>query len=137
MRGWNRTSWLLALIWCTLSGCGGGGGGNISNPALPNGIQGQATRGPLFPVAMPGQADEAPLPGVTIVIKRPNGGEVARQTTDAMGNYKIGLPAGDYQVLGLPLSGSPVFPTPPGPQAITVPANQYVTVNVSYDTGIR
>ena len=66
-----------------------------------------------------------------------NGSEAARQTTDSQGNYRIGVAPGNYQVVGLPPNGSSGLPAPPAPQPVTVVENQYVTVNVSYDTGIR
>lgn len=118
-----------------LSGCGSGTG----QPAtvLLSGVQGQATRGPITPLSLPGQPNEAPLPGAVIVVQRTNGAEVARQTADPNGNFRISISPGSYQIVGLPPNGGQTFPIPPGPQPVVVPQDQYVTVNVSYDTGIR
>ena len=141
---WSRRAFLataLPAFTCllTLAGCGGDTQLIRDLPvAVPaSGIQGQVTRGPISPVAQAGQSNEAPLPGVVITARGQNGAEVARQTTDSSGNYKIVLPAGAYQVVGLAPNGSGSFPTPPAAQTVTVVAHQFATVNVSYDTGIR
>ena len=137
MENFSRQGWLglVVLLGCLLLGCGGGSGSGRAS--LLSGIQGQATRGPIAPTAQPGLSNEAPLPGVVIVVKQQNGAEVARQTTSAQGNFKIGVAPGVYQVVGLAPNGNSTPPTPPAPQTVTVAANQYATVNVSYDTGIR
>lgn len=124
----------LLLLVC-LAGCGGGGADTA--PSGLSGVQGQATRGPITPVSMAGQPNDAPLPGAVIVVQRPNGSEVARQTTDSLGNFKIAVSPSTVNVVGLPLAGSLGFPIPPGPQTVVVPTDQYMTVTVSYDTGIR
>lgn len=130
---WGRLCFAL-LSCCFLIGCGAGNG---ANSTLFSGVQGQVTRGPITPVSQQGQINEAPFPGVTIVVQRQNGAEVARQISDSHGNYKIGAAPGEYQVVGLAPNGNSGPPTPPAPQAVTVRTDQYATINVSYDTGIR
>ena len=126
--------WMVAIpLYGFLAGCGGGGG----NAPLLSGVQGQATRGPISPVSQQGQPNDAPFPGVVIVIERQNGSEAARQITDSQGNFKIAVSPGVYEVVGLPPNGSSGPPTPEAPQTVAVVAGQYATVNVSYDTGIR
>jgi hypothetical protein len=120
----------------TVAGCTGGKQ-LIPDANIFSGIQGQAMRGLLTPVTQQGQTNDAPLPGAVITILTPKGSEVTRQTTDSQGNYKINLAAGTYQVQGLAPSGSQIFPLPPAVQTVIVPVNQFVTVNLSYDTGIR
>lgn len=124
---------LLAFCFLPL-GCGGGNG---TNSSLLSGVQGKATKSPITPVAREGQLNEAPLPGVSIVVRGQNGVEVARQTTDTQGDYKIGLAPGNYTVAGLPLDSGSVLPAPESPQSVTVASDKYLTVNISYDTGIR
>ncbi len=127
---------VCSLFSCSLVGCGSGGTDNII-PSL-SGVQGKATRWPLSPQSVQGQSDSAPLPDVVIAVRRVNGSEVARQTTDSQGNYKIGVAPGTYRVEGIaPNAGSNLPPYPRDSQTVTVTANQYMTVNVSYDTGIR
>jgi len=133
----SRSLLWLALLVCfllvgSLIGCGGGGS---IIPSL-SGVQGQATKGPTSPTVQPGQSNYVPLPGVVIVARHMNGSEVERQTTDSQGNFKIGLAPGTYQVEGLAPNAS-IPPYSQGPQTVTVTANQYLTVNVSYDTGVR
>jgi hypothetical protein len=74
---------------------------------------------------------------VVIVVERQDGSEVARQTTDTNGMFKISVSPGTYLVAGLSPNGNSGPPTPQAPQTATVTTNQYSTVNVSYDTGIR
>ena len=123
------------LFFGMLAGCSGGS--NSTAPAPLSGVQGRATRGPIAPLSQSGQPNDAPLPGAVIVVQQQNGAEVARQTTDGQGNFSIPVSAGTYQVVGLAPTGSQGFPRPPGPQVVTVPKDQYVTVDISYDTGIR
>ncbi len=124
---------LLAICFLPL-GCGGGNGANNSSLS---GIQGKATKSPISPVVREGQLNEAPLPGVSIVVTGLNGAEVARQTTDAQGDYKIGLAPGNYTVVGLPLDSASILPVPESPKSVTVASDKFLTVNISYDTGIR
>ncbi len=139
-RAFVATALLAFTCLPALTGCGRGDSGttpHVGIPSAASGIQGQATRGPLTPVTQQGQTNEAPLPNVVIVILTPGGAEVARQTTDSQGNYKITLIPGTYQVQGLPVDKSHIFPAPPTPQTATVSTNQFVTANLAYDTGIR
>jgi hypothetical protein len=122
---------LLAL---PLVGCGAGSGMPILQTS---GIQGRATEGPISPVQIPGQPNSQTLPNAIITVQpQGGGGELARQTTDAQGNFKIALAPGAYQVVPLPPDPSSPLPRA-APQTVTVPANQFVTITVDYDTGIR
>ncbi len=127
---------LYALFLSSLlTGCGGGG--DSAGSTLLSGIQGRATQGPLFPLTQPGQIDNGPLPGAVIIVQRQNGAEIGRQTANGQGDFKIAAAPGTYQVVGLAPKGNSGPPTPPAPQIVNVKADQYLTVNVSYDTGIR
>ncbi len=131
---YSRCAFVAACL-LALAGCGGSNS-SAARP-LSQGVQGQATRGPISPVSRPGESNEAPFPGAVITIQTQSGAEVARQTTDSRGNYRVALAPGTYRVQGLPPASNQSLPRPPAPQTVTVPANHYVTVNVSYDTGIR
>ena len=139
-RTFVATALLAVACLPALTGCSRGDSGTTPHVGIGSavsGIQGQATRGPLTPVTQSGQPNTAPLPNVVVRILTPSGAEVARQTTDSQGNYKIALSAGAYQVQGLASGGSQGLPSPPAPQTVTVAANQFITVNLDYDTGIR
>jgi hypothetical protein len=141
MRSLHRGRWLLIgmLLSGILSGCGGGNG-IFANPLLSTGVQGRATQGPTVPamqVGMPIPPDH-PVPGAIVTIQLQDGTEVARQTADSEGNYRIGLPPGTYRIVGLsPADSVGRWPTPPLPQSITIPTDQYLTADLSYDSGIR
>ncbi len=127
---------IASLLACLLIGVGVIASSNAGARAVLSGIQGQVTEGPIRPLDIDGQPNSAPLAGVVVVVKQ-NGVEVARQTTDKNGDYKISVAPGAYQVVRQRVSGSFRFPRPPAAQTATVTASQYTTVNLSYDTGIR
>lgn len=117
----NNTEWSIVL--------GGGGGGA--------GIQGTAIEGPIAPVERPGIPNTRPLPGAIITVQPAGGGpEIARQTADASGQFRIALNPGTYRVVPLPPQAGAIFPRGI-PQTVTVPAGQFVSITVNYDTGIR
>ena len=135
-----KTLLVSTLIWMTsVTGCGndsmnnsGGSGGSTTS-----GVRGQVTQGPIAPLSQAGQANTAPLPGAVITASNADGSQqVGSQTTDSSGNYQINLDPGTYQIKGLSLTAG-LFPSPPAAQTVTISANQFVTVNLSYDTGIR
>lgn len=134
MRRDHAWTWTLFVSCCILAGCGGGGG---PSAPLTAGVQGRAVQGPTSPLSQPGEVNEEALPGALITIQRPNGAEVARQVTDTQGDFKIRLSPGTYRLVALAPNGKSGPPTPPAPQDVTIAADQFVTVNVSYDTGIR
>jgi hypothetical protein len=113
-------------------------------PVTGSGIEGTVTLGPVCAV----QSDILPCPDrpyqvATIIFYNAlvacpalTCGEVARISTDGNGRYRVALPPGAYSVVPQP-AGSGVFPHLPSPVMVTVVANTYVTVNFSYDTGIR
>ena len=118
-------------------GVGGVGGDDIGGGILPggSGIAGRAMAGPTCPVVTEGDptCDERPLAGVTILVLDLNGTEIARLQTDADGRYSVTLPAGPYTVEPQPAEGVLRMPEP---IAVTV-GGTFVTVDLSYDTGIR
>ena len=104
-------------------------------PAPVGGISGVAHAGPTCPVERPGDPACAPRPvaGATILIRDATGADVATIVTDAAGRFQVALPPGVYTVVGQPVEG---LMGNPGP--LDVDAGQReVTVELSYDTGIR
>jgi hypothetical protein len=98
-----------------------------------SGVEGTVDRGPVQPVARPGQPNTAPMKNTEIVVKDENGKEVARTKTDKDGRYEFKLPAGKYTVVG-PRNG-----IMPGnwTKEIEVKANQWLKLNIHIDSGIR
>ena len=118
------------------SGVGGGsatpGGGAI----LPggSGITGRVTAGPTCPVVtVDNPCDDRPIAGVPVVVLDVNGREVGRVMTDAEGRYSVTLPSGPYTIEPQPIEG---LMRAPEPTQVTVDGG-FVTVDLSYDTGIR
>jgi Prealbumin-like fold domain len=119
-----------SATWSIVLGGGGGGGGT-------SGIQGIAVEGPISPVERPGVPNTRPLAGAIITVQPAGGGqEIARQATDANGQFQIALNPGTYLIVPLPPQPGAFLPRGT-PQTVTVPAGAFVNVTVQYDTGIR
>jgi hypothetical protein len=120
-----------------------------SGPALPQdvidglrgmstftGVTGRASAGPTCPVEQPGDPACAPrlVAGAVLVVTGAGGAEVARVTTDAGGEFSIGLQPGDYTLVPQPVEG---LMGTAAPMPFTVAAGSPAVLDVSYDTGIR
>ncbi len=128
----HRASLVLVALALLLASCGPG----QSPAASPvGGISGIAQAGPTCPVERPGDPACAPRPvaGATIVIRDATGSDVAYVVTDAAGRFRVALPPGVYTVVGQPVEG---LMGNPGPVDVEVGEGD-VTVELSYDTGIR
>jgi hypothetical protein len=69
-----------------------------------------------------------------IILSRDGKKEIARVTADGNGNYRIGLPTGDYI---LDVQGRARGHVRAKPQWFTVVSNQTVHVDMDIDTGVR
>ena len=100
------------------------------------GVGGRVSAGPTCPVARPNDptCDSRPVNGAVLVVKGANGVEVARVTTDASGQFRIGLQPGNYTLE--PQSVEGLMGTA-APQAFAVGADTETFLDVGYDTGIR
>ncbi len=123
---------LLGLL--LLAACGGA-------PEVPlgsdtdSGIEGRVTVGPVCPVVREG----VPCPDrpyeAELSILDGSGREVASVRSDAAGSYRLALTPGAYRVV--PLS-PPGLPLPRGEAVdVTVAAGRFVTLDISYNSGIR
>jgi len=122
----------LVAVAVLLAACGP----SPSPVASPvGGITGVALAGPTCPVERPGDPACAPRPvaGATILIRDATGSDVATIVTDASGGFRVALPPGAYTVVGQPVEG---LMGNPAPLEVEV-AEGVVTVELSYDTGIR
>ena len=100
-----------------------------------SGVFGTVRVGPSCPV----QRESAPCPdrplSATLVFRNPAGTEVARTLSDSAGFYSVALPAGKYTIVPFTPGGATL---PRGvEQDIEVPVSQWITADVSYDSGIR
>ena len=98
------------------------------------GVEGVVTEGPITPVCTQGTPCDRPL-AATLIATDSRGIEVARTTSAADGSYRLGLLPGSYTLI--PQTDGPgPFPAVQAVQ-LTVPADGYARVDISYDTGIR
>lgn len=118
---------LLAL---TLASCGPMLGGQPTIPA--SGIEGYVSIGPQCPET----PDSEPCPdapfATSIQVETPTGERVAEVKSNAEGHFRLPLDPGDYVLLPQPTNVS--FPPE---QPVTVVPGQFVSVTITYDSGIR
>jgi hypothetical protein len=126
-------AWMVLVAVAVLLAACGPGPSPVASPV--GAISGTAHAGPTCPVERPGDPACAPRPlaGATILIRDATGSDVATIITDAAGRFRVAVPPGVYTVIGQPVEG---LMGNPGPVDIEV-AEGDVTVELSYDTGIR
>jgi hypothetical protein len=99
------------------------------------GVRGTAHVGPTCPVERtppdPACADR-PYVGV-LVVESVGGNRIATATTDAAGRFSLPLPPGSYQ---LRLDANMAYPRL-APQPFTVRADEWTTLDLALDSGIR
>jgi hypothetical protein len=108
-------------------------------PTLPpapqgaSGIQGQTLVGPTCPVAR----IDSPCPDrpyqATIVVLNQSGTEVKRFDTNADGLFRVELPPGAYTLA----PQSPGRLPRAGKQTVQVTSDQFTSITITYDSGIR
>ena len=126
------TAALLAVV--LIAACGGASEAPIDRDG-DSGIEGRVTVGPVCPVVRAG----VPCPDrpyeAELAILDGSGREVASVRSDAAGSYRIALAPGRYRVVPQPPPG---LPLPRGEAVdVTVPPGRFVTLDISYDSGIR
>jgi hypothetical protein len=125
-----RISTITLLVWvCSGVSC-------IPITGLNSGIFGTILSGPQCPVQIEGDDQCADKPfAATVIVKTSNGLlEITRFTADSKGEFRVSLSPGTY--LLDPLPGENGFPHS-SPQPVTVEADTFTQVDISYDTGIR
>jgi hypothetical protein len=101
--------------------------------ASPSGVEGQVLIGPMCPVVQAGTPCPDQAYQATLIIQDQNGRQVLQIQTDAQGKFKANLATGTYTLVPV----SPDGFTQAAEQAVTVTANTYTKVTVTYDSGIR
>jgi hypothetical protein len=100
----------------------------------PSGITGETLMGPACPG--PVQID-TPCPDIpvqaTIAVLNANLEEVSRVQSDAQGKFTLPLPPGTYTLQPKPISALQRAE----PMTVTVVAGDFVSVIITYDSGIR
>ena len=102
-----------------------------------SGIEGRVVQSPTCPVETdPRKPECAPRPyQATIVVwNADHSAQVTKFTTDENGQFRVPLEQGDYE---MEPQGEGRFPMPPPPFTVTVPSDQFVQLDIEYDTGIR
>jgi hypothetical protein len=126
---------LLAAIALLLIACGGGAAtSTATSQPLLSGVDVDTVESPTCPVQQQGQTCSRPF-AAAVVVTRGDGSVAARVTTSSNGRGHIPLAPGAYTVAGD--QSSRALPRPPVPQQVTVPPDQFVAVQLSFDTGIR
>jgi hypothetical protein len=95
-----------------------------------SGIQGTASEGPTEPVCRNGEPCSGPYQGPLQATRRD--GWTRAFTTDQNGTFDVPLPPGTYTI-----TNPPSYTFPRCSQDVAVLPNQYTTVDIACDTGIR
>ena len=96
----------------------------------PATVSGFVTLSPCRPVVRPGDPPCPPAPGVSVDFVPGGGGSTVSATTDSGGAYSVTLAPGTYEARlkrGLDRSG----------RRFTVAAGQHLTLDLTFDSGIR
>lgn len=130
--------WLLAALALTL-GVAACGPEQSASPtptttALNSGIHGVVLLGPTCP-AQAADASPCVTPYVArLVILDADGNNLAEVSSKPDGTFRVSLAPGDYVIQPAPADGG--IPNAP-PQSVTVVPEEYVQVEIDYDTGVR
>jgi hypothetical protein len=116
------------LLLCLVAACA-----PSPTPALTSGLEGQVLIGPMCPVVQQGTPCPDQPYQATLVMEDTRRQPVAEITTDAAGRFQVPLPPGDYVIV----PQSPDGFTRAAEQSVTVLANQFTLVTITYDSGIR
>ena len=100
-----------------------------------SGIRGTVTIGPTCPgPERPGEECTRPYVA-TLIVTRRDGTEVGRVTSGEDGRFSIELPPGEYTIV--PQKDSQSLLPRAASIDVSVPANEFAEVDISFDTGIR
>lgn len=110
--------------------------GIFKDEVTTSGIYGKVTLGPINPVIREGEENKNERPfQATIIVKDKSGSrEIKRFSSDENGDFRVYLAPGTY--LLDPLSVNSMPPTGKS-EIVTVKPNEFIEVNISYDSGIR
>ena len=131
----------LVILCLALASCAGPSASvSKTGDSLPttNPVRGVAVAGPTCPVERippnPSCADR-PVSGAVMVVRRPDGTEVARTSTDAAGRFQLDLEPGRYVLE--PQSVDGLLGTAVAEEVVVVLGELTPELTVAYDTGIR
>ena len=117
----------LFILLGLVAGCSD----SISFPSSVNGVAIlQSGGGNVFP---PPPITHQPLAGAIIIIQQTNGQEVARQTADANGGFRIELSPGSY-LLNAQAPPDQTFVLAPAQQNVVVTSDHITQVVVTFST---
>lgn len=126
----RRNVLALGLIAVVLAGCARSTAGGSGS----SGVNGRAIAGPSCPVQQVNSpCPDRPVPNAQVRIMR--GSEVVTTVrADGTGRFRVALPPGGYELVGLP--GQNPLPRPSS-TSVTVPTDGWAAATVVFDTGIR
>ena len=125
--------WLISgLLMLILSACNPGM--DDGDPFLNSGLEGLVTVGPQCPVVREGESCPD-LPYAATLELRQAGRLIVRFQSDVQGKFRVAVRPGSYSLQ--PKSPVGQFLPAAGPQAVTVLEEQFSSIAVMYDSGIR
>lgn len=128
-RGLRARLCVIALMSAVAAGAGATG---KSGARLDSGIEGHIEIGPVRSVERLGAPNTVPYQA-TVTVLGGRGNTVTTVTSDAQGNFRVGLPPGTYT---LRPESAARYPRA-SPQSVVVTPGTFTAVRIVYDSGRR
>ena len=101
---------------------------------ITTGVEGIVYRGPISPVVIDGQVNDAPFSALFRVYNLKNK-RIASFSSDAAGEFSVMLAPGDYKII--PDKSAPIISAESQIKEITVNPIGITNIDLYFDTGIR
>lgn len=128
MRTINRSVGIILLVFLGLIAC------ENNKEEITTGLEGIVYRGPINPVEMEGQVNDAPFSALFRVYTLKNK-LITSFSSNAAGEFKVMLAPGNYKII--PDKSAPIMSAESQVKEITVNQIGIINMDLYYDTGIR
>ncbi|MFZ2284641.1 MAG: hypothetical protein WAV86_12275 [Lutibacter sp.] len=128
MRSINRNKGIILMVFLALIAC------ENNKEEITTGLEGTVYRGPINPVAMEGQINDAPFSAIFRVYNSKNK-LITSFSSNAAGEFTVMLAPGNYKII--PNKSAPIMGAESQVKEITVNAVGITNMDLYFDTGIR
>lgn len=101
---------------------------------LTTGLKGQVFRGPIAPVVIDGQLNDAPFSAKFFIYNSKNK-QISSFISNENGEYMVSLSPGNYKVV--PDKSAPILSAEFQKKEVTVEVEGFTNLDLYFDTGIR
>jgi len=128
MRSINRNIGIILMVFFALIAC------ENNKEEITTGLDGKVYRGPINPVEMEGQINDAPFSALFRVYNSKNK-LIKSFSSNAAGEFMVMLAPGNYKII--PDKSAPIMSAESQVKEITVNAVGITNLDLYFDTGIR